>query len=59
MKSDIRRVAEGLLDTSLDHSKVGRLINKNRDTVRRMRCRVKDADSGNRASRYSAITTLM
>lgn len=44
MKSDIRRVAEGLLDTSLDHSKVGRLINKNRDTVRRMRCRVKDAD---------------
>lgn len=40
MKSDIRRTAERLLDASLNHSRVGRLINKNRDTVRAMRQRM-------------------
>lgn len=39
MKSDIRRMAERLLDPSLNHSQVGRLVDKNRDTVRLMRRR--------------------
>ncbi len=39
MKSDIRRMAERLLDTSLNHTQVGRLIKRDRDTVRSMRRR--------------------
>ncbi|MDQ7263893.1 DDE-type integrase/transposase/recombinase [Paracoccus sp. PS-1] len=43
MKSDIRRMAERLLDISLNQSQTGRLIGRNRDTVRRMRLRAQDA----------------
>ncbi len=43
MKSDIRRMAERLLDISLNHSQTGRIIDRNRDTVRRMRRRAQDA----------------
>ncbi len=39
MKSDIRRLAERLLDTTLNHTQVGRLVNKDRDTVRSLRRR--------------------
>ncbi|WP_313349154.1 Mu transposase domain-containing protein [Paracoccus sp. (in: a-proteobacteria)] len=39
MKSDTRRLAELLLDASLNHSQVGRLANRYRDTVRKMRRR--------------------
>ncbi len=39
MKSEIRRMAERLLDPSLNHSQVGRLIKRDRDTVRSMRRR--------------------
>ncbi|WP_227272609.1 Mu transposase domain-containing protein [Roseobacter weihaiensis] len=41
MKSDIRRLAEHLLDESMNHTEIGRLFNKHRDTVRRMRRRAK------------------
>lgn len=41
MKSDIRRLAEHLLDESLNHTEVGRLVKKHRDTVRKMRRRAK------------------
>ncbi|MDA7966268.1 hypothetical protein [Ruegeria sp.] len=44
MKSDIRRLAEHLLDESLNHTEVGRLFNKHRDTVRRMRRRANAHD---------------
>ncbi|RWR04623.1 transposase [Sinirhodobacter populi] len=43
MKSDIRRMAERLLDPTLNHTEVGRLINRNRDTVRRLRRRAVQA----------------
>lgn len=43
MKSDIRRMAERLLDISLNQSQTGRIIGRNRDTVRRMRLRAQDA----------------
>lgn len=39
MKSDTRRLAELLLDASLNHSQVGRLANRHRDTIRKMRRR--------------------
>ena len=39
MKSQIRRLAEGLLDKSLNHIQVGRLTKKHRDTIRKMRRR--------------------
>ncbi len=44
MKSDIRRLAENLLDSSLNHSEIGRLFNKHRDTIRKMRRRAKAHD---------------
>lgn len=44
MKSDIRKIAERLLASTLNHTEVGRLINRHRDTVRHLRRRVAQAD---------------
>lgn len=53
MKSEIRRLAEFLLDRPLNHTEVARLTGKHRDTIRKQRRRIEE-----RQQNEEALSTL-